>query len=65
MAQSREVRLPFLDRRIADFALSVPAGWLRSDGSSKALLRETGRGVVPDAVLARRARPVRRPGDRG
>jgi asparagine synthase (glutamine-hydrolysing) len=46
--------LPFLDRRIADFALSLPAGWLRSDGSSKALLREAGCGVVPDAVLARR-----------
>jgi asparagine synthase (glutamine-hydrolysing) len=54
MAQSREVRLPFLDRRIADFALSVPAAWLRSAGTSKALLRDAGRGVVPDAVLARR-----------
>jgi asparagine synthase (glutamine-hydrolysing) len=54
MAKSREVRLPFLDRRVADFALSVPAGWLRSGGASKALLRDAGRGVVPDAVLARR-----------
>jgi asparagine synthase (glutamine-hydrolysing) len=54
MAQSREVRLPFLDRRIADFALSVPAGWLWTRGTSKALLRDAGRGVVPEAVLARR-----------
>jgi len=73
MAQSREVRLPFLDRRIADFALSVPASWLRSAGASKALLRDAGRGVVPDAVLARRdkvgfeppqARWLREPGFR-
>jgi asparagine synthase (glutamine-hydrolysing) len=54
MAQSREVRLPFLDRRIADFALSVPAGWLRSGGTSKVLLRDAGRRFVPDPVLARR-----------
>ena len=54
MAKSREVRLPFLDRRIADFAFSVPANWLRSGGASKVLLRDAGRGVVPDAVLARR-----------
>jgi asparagine synthase (glutamine-hydrolysing) len=73
MAQSREVRLPFLDRRIADFALSVPAGWLRSGGTSKVLLRDAGRGAVPDAVLARRdkvgfeppqARWLREPGFR-
>ena len=54
MAQSREVRLPFLDQRVADFALSLPAVWLRSGGTSKALLREAGRGFVPEAVLARR-----------
>jgi asparagine synthase (glutamine-hydrolysing) len=54
MAQSREVRLPFLDRRIADFALSVPAVWLSSGGASKVLLRDAGRGAVPDAVLVRR-----------
>jgi asparagine synthase (glutamine-hydrolysing) len=54
MAQSREVRLPFLDRRIADFALSLPAGWLWSGGRSKALLRDAGRGLLPEAVLARR-----------
>jgi asparagine synthase (glutamine-hydrolysing) len=53
MAKSREVRLPFLDRRIADFAFSVPAGWLWSAGTSKGLVRDAGGGVVPDTVLAR------------
>jgi asparagine synthase (glutamine-hydrolysing) len=73
MAQSREVRLPYLDRRIADFALSVPAGWLWTRGTSKTLLRDAGRGIVPEAVLARRdkvgfeppqARWLREPGFR-
>jgi asparagine synthase (glutamine-hydrolysing) len=74
MAQSREVRLPFLDRRIADFALSLPARWLWSGGRSKALLRDAGRGVLPEAVLARRDKIgfeppqelwLRKPGFRG
>jgi asparagine synthase (glutamine-hydrolysing) len=73
MAQSREVRLPYLDRRIADFALSLPADRLWSGGTSKALLRDAGRGAVPDAILARRdkvgfeppqARWLREPGFR-
>ncbi|HEY8581494.1 MAG TPA: asparagine synthase (glutamine-hydrolyzing), partial [Capillimicrobium sp.] len=55
MAHAREVRLPFLDRRVADFALSLPAGLLvRPDGTTKAVLRDALRGAVPDAVLDRR-----------
>ncbi len=54
MAHAREVRLPFLDRRIAEFALSLPAGLLYRDGETKAVLRAALRGVVPDAVLDRR-----------
>ncbi len=54
MAHSREVRLPFLDRRVAEFALSLPAGFLYRDGVTKAVLREAVAGVVPAEVLARR-----------
>ncbi len=54
MAHSREVRLPFLDRRIAEFALSLPAAFLLRDGVTKAVLRDAVRGTVPDAVLDRR-----------
>jgi asparagine synthase (glutamine-hydrolysing) len=54
MAHSREVRLPFLDRRVAEYALSLPAGFLYRDGVTKAVLREAVAGVVPDQVLARR-----------
>jgi len=54
MAHSREVRLPFLDRRVAEFALSLPAQFLYRAGVTKAVLREAVRGVVPAQILARR-----------
>jgi asparagine synthase (glutamine-hydrolysing) len=54
MAHGREVRLPFLDRRVAEFALSLPTTFLYSGGITKRLLREAMRGIVPDAILDRR-----------
>lgn len=54
MAHSREVRLPFLDRRVAELALSLPAQFLYRDGVTKRILRDAARGVMPDPVLARR-----------
>ncbi len=54
MAHGREVRLPFLDRRVAELALSLPADLLYRDGETKAVLRRALRGVVPEPVLARR-----------
>jgi asparagine synthase (glutamine-hydrolysing) len=53
MAHGREVRLPFLDRRIAELALSLPASFLYDRGVSKRILRDAGRGLVPDAILDR------------
>jgi asparagine synthetase B (glutamine-hydrolysing) len=54
MAHSREVRLPLLDRRVAEFAYSLPAAFLYRDGASKAILRRALAGTVPDRILARR-----------
>ena len=54
MAHSREVRLPFLSAELAEFCLSLPAGFLYRDGVRKAVLRDAVRGVVPTAVLERR-----------
>jgi asparagine synthase (glutamine-hydrolysing) len=53
MAWSREVRLPYLDRRIAELAFSLPARFLYANGVTKRILRDVGRGIVPDSVLAR------------
>ncbi len=54
MAHSREARLPFLDRRIANFAFSLPPQFLHRGGVRKAILRDAVRGTVPDVVLDRR-----------
>jgi asparagine synthase (glutamine-hydrolysing) len=54
MAHSREVRLPYLDRRVAEFALSLPPRFLYRQGRTKAVLREAVRDLVPDVVLDRR-----------
>ncbi|HWC26820.1 MAG TPA: asparagine synthase (glutamine-hydrolyzing) [Solirubrobacteraceae bacterium] len=54
MAHSREARLPFLDRRIAELALSLPPQFLQRGGVRKAILRDAVRDSVPDVVLARR-----------
>jgi asparagine synthase (glutamine-hydrolysing) len=54
MAHSREVRLPFLDRRLAELALSMPPAFLHRDGMTKSVLRDAVRGVVPAGILARR-----------
>ena len=54
MAHSREVRLPLLDRRIAEFALSAPPEYLVGGGVTKRILRDAVRDVVPPEILARR-----------
>jgi asparagine synthase (glutamine-hydrolysing) len=54
MAASREVRLPLLDRRIAEFALSLPAGFTYTQTTTKRILRDAVSDVVPASVLARR-----------
>lgn len=54
MAHSREVRLPFLDRRVAEFALSLPAEFLCRGGVTKRILRDAARPLVPEPVLTRR-----------
>jgi asparagine synthase (glutamine-hydrolysing) len=54
MASSVEVRLPFLDPGVAEFALSLPAEMRWREGEMKPLLRDAIRGLVPADVTARR-----------
>ncbi len=54
MAHSMEVRMPFLDRRVVEFAFSLPAGLVVGDGVTKRALRNALRGLVPDGILDRR-----------
>jgi len=54
MAFSVEARTPFLDYRVAEAALRLPARDLVRDGWSKWILREATRGLLPEAVRLRR-----------
>ena len=53
MAHSREVRLPFCDHRLADFALSLPPHLLMGEIQTKRLLRESMRGILPEPIRTR------------
>jgi len=53
MAFGVEVRLPFLDPRVAEFALSLPPHLVWRGGVTKRVLRDALRGLVPDEVLDR------------
>jgi asparagine synthase (glutamine-hydrolysing) len=54
MAHSIEARTPFLDFRLVERALALPARELVKDGWTKAPLREAARGLVPESVRLRR-----------
>lgn len=55
MRFSVEGRLPFLTREIAELGMALPPEYLvGNDGTTKKILREALRGLVPDAVLDRR-----------
>lgn len=52
---SVESRVPFLDRTLVKYALSLPEHYLIGpDGTSKDIFRRAMRGIVPDVVLDRR-----------
>jgi asparagine synthase (glutamine-hydrolysing) len=53
MAHSREVRLPFLDHRIIELALSLPPAHLMGGAQTKRLLRDAMTGILPEGVRTR------------
>ena len=54
MAHSLEVRPPFLDHRLIEFANSLPEDLKIRDGQLKFLLRHLMRGKIPEPVLTRK-----------
>jgi asparagine synthase (glutamine-hydrolysing) len=64
MAHSRELRLPFLDRLVAEFAFSLPSPFLYRNGTSKRILRDVARDLVPASVLDRREKVAYEPPQR-
>lgn len=53
MAHSVEVRPPFLDYRLMEFAASLPGSMKINNGRSKHVLKEAVRGLIPAGVIDR------------
>lgn len=54
MAHSVEARVPFLDYRLVEMALSFPDEYKLSQGWTKRILRESLRGILPESIRRRR-----------
>lgn len=57
MYSGLEARVPFADHRIIEYVWNVPWEMKCPNGMVKGLLREAGRGLVPDEILFRRKSP--------
>jgi len=55
-AESTEKRYPFFHRPLVEFSLSLPRDMTFRDGTTKWILREAGRGLVPDEVRMRKSK---------
>ncbi|RZB16743.1 asparagine synthase (glutamine-hydrolyzing) [Streptomyces sp. F001] len=53
MAQGLEVRVPYCDHRLVEYAFTTPWDLKSFDGREKSLLRAAGAGLAPDSVLYR------------
>jgi asparagine synthase (glutamine-hydrolysing) len=54
MAHAIEVRPPFLDHRIVEFAAALPASFKMQGSRQKVVLRELMRGKLPESVLGKK-----------
>ncbi|MEL7647237.1 MAG: asparagine synthase (glutamine-hydrolyzing) [Sedimentibacter sp.] len=57
MANSLEVRVPFADYRIVEYAFNIPNQLKFYNGREKGLLREALRGTMPDDIIDRKKSP--------
>jgi asparagine synthase (glutamine-hydrolysing) len=61
MAHSRELRVPFLDHRLVEFAFGIPAAWLLNALGAKALFRHLLARRVPASIAYASKRSVQSP----
>ncbi|UFT98167.1 asparagine synthase (glutamine-hydrolyzing) [Radiobacillus kanasensis] len=54
MAHALELRVPFLDKEVFRVASEIPVDLKIANGTTKSILREASRGIVPDHVLDRK-----------
>ena len=53
MAASIESRVPFLDHKLVEYAATLPDQWKLNGWTTKRILRESMRGLLPDSILNR------------
>lgn len=53
MANSLELRVPFLDHRLVEFAATLPIRSKLNGGCGKSLLRDSMRGILPNTIIDR------------
>jgi asparagine synthase (glutamine-hydrolysing) len=61
MANSLEIRMPYLDHRIIDFMAHVPTVWKILGLDEKHILKKSFQGILPDSVTSRPKHPYRAP----
>jgi asparagine synthase (glutamine-hydrolysing) len=54
MGVSMEGRVPFLDYKFVEFAMSIPTALKTKNGTLKYLLKKAVRGVIPDEIIDRK-----------
>ena len=55
MAHGVEGRVPFMDHRVVEFALTLPRKYKMSlSGNPKVILKDTMKGLLPDGIIKRR-----------
>ena len=53
MAHSIESRVPYLDHKLVEYAINLPAKQKIHDGNNKAILRDVMKNKLPDDIVAR------------
>ena len=61
MGNSIELRLPYLDYRVMEFAAKIPATWKIKVLNEKYILKQTFRDTVPERIRNRPKQPYRAP----
>lgn len=56
MAFSLESRVPFLDYRLVEFVYNLPSSYKLRNGFTKAVLRDSMKGILPDSVRLRKSK---------
>ncbi|MPW26207.1 asparagine synthase (glutamine-hydrolyzing) [Alkalibaculum sp. M08DMB] len=57
MRNSLEVRVPFADHRLVEYAYNIPAKYKLLGGREKGLLRESVKDLLPDEIIHRKKSP--------